>query len=186
MIQTEWVSAETAGVPPDLIKQDDDLVSDTSSPTKSENGSSVNNGITTTSSNSMLNTLIPNPLLRPATPYVPISKDEREEFLQRENDLTDQIAEKENELKSSKSLVLTLQEELNYSKSRDAESLKENKELLTSLNEVKSHLEKTTFEQKEDRILMDSLKDKNQDLTKEVDNLKVIVCNIASIAEMYT
>ncbi|TPX48063.1 hypothetical protein SeLEV6574_g02259 [Synchytrium endobioticum] len=164
--QNEWATAEKTGVHSDLFKKVDDTMSDTASmpsPTKSESGSTLSNAY---SSNPTFNTLATNFLLSP------LSNDERDEFLQRENDLTDQIAEKETELKSSKILVASLQEELSFLKSREADVAKENQELLTSLNEVKLQVEKVTFEQRESGILMDSMTEKNDDLSRQVEDLK--------------
>jgi len=43
----------------------------------------------------------------------------------------------------------------------------------SKVNEFKIQLEKITFENKETTIMMDSLKESNQELSKEVEDLKV-------------
>jgi len=43
----------------------------------------------------------------------------------------------------------------------------------SKVNEFKIQLEKITFENKETTIVMDSLKESNQELSKEVEDLKV-------------
>lgn len=54
---------------------------------------------------------------RPATPtVVALEKDEREEFLRRENELSDLLAEKEAALATAEKLVKELKEELVYLK----------------------------------------------------------------------
>lgn len=58
---------------------------------------------------------------RPQTPtVVGLDKDEREEFLKRENELSDQLAEKESALVAAKKLVEELKEELTFLKEQEA------------------------------------------------------------------
>ncbi len=45
----------------------------------------------------------------------------------------------------------------------------------SKVNEFKIQLEKITFENKETAIVMDSLKESNQELSKEVEELKVYI-----------
>ena len=56
---------------------------------------------------------------RPGTPAPILEKDEREEFLKRENELTDQIAEKESALASQEKLLSEMKEELVSYKSQE-------------------------------------------------------------------
>ena len=58
---------------------------------------------------------------RPQTPTViGMDKDEREEFLRRENELSDQLAEKEGALASAEKLVKELREELAFLREQEA------------------------------------------------------------------
>lgn len=58
---------------------------------------------------------------RPQTPtVVGMDKDEREDFLRRENELSDQLAERESALVSATKLVSELKEELTFLKEQDA------------------------------------------------------------------
>ena len=58
---------------------------------------------------------------RPQTPtVVGLDKDEREEFLKRENELSDQLAEKETALVAAKKLVEELREELAFLKEQES------------------------------------------------------------------
>lgn len=62
---------------------------------------------------------------RPQTPTViGLDKDEREEFLRRENELTDQLAEKETTLAAQQKLVQEIREELNFIKESEASASK--------------------------------------------------------------
>ena len=49
-----------------------------------------------------------------------LDKDEREEFLKRENDLSDQLAEKERVLNAAEKLVSELKEELSFLKDQES------------------------------------------------------------------
>lgn len=58
---------------------------------------------------------------RPQTPTViGLEKDEREEFLRRENELSDQLAEKESALNTAEKLVKELRDELTFLKEQEA------------------------------------------------------------------
>lgn len=62
---------------------------------------------------------------RPQTPtVVGLDKDEREDFLKRENELSDQLAERESALNAAQKLVGELKEELAFLKEQDAASSK--------------------------------------------------------------
>ena len=62
---------------------------------------------------------------RPQTPtVVGLDKDEREEFLRRENELSDQLAEKESTLNAAQKLIGELKEELAFLREQEAASSK--------------------------------------------------------------
>ncbi|KAG0255667.1 hypothetical protein DFQ27_006122 [Actinomortierella ambigua] len=103
---------------------------------------------------------------RPSTPAIALEQDEREEFLRHESELTDQLAEKEAELQAKLQLLEAMKEELNYL--RDQDSSKTAHEL----NELRLQLEKVSFENKEGAITVDSLREVNQELSKEMEELK--------------
>ncbi|CAG8460681.1 6857_t:CDS:10, partial [Racocetra persica] len=109
---------------------------------------------------------------RPGTPIPILEKDEREEFLKRENDLTDQIAEKESELADKIKLLEEIKEELASYKEQEESTSKENKQMTSELNELKLQLEKVTYENKESAITMDSLREQNTDLSNEIEQLR--------------
>ncbi|KAG0197663.1 hypothetical protein BGX28_008813 [Mortierella sp. GBA30] len=103
---------------------------------------------------------------RPSTPAIALELDEREEFLKRENELTDQIAEKEAEILAKQQLMDSMKEELSYLKEQDASSA------VFQLNDLKLQLEKVSYENKEGAITVDSLREVNQELSKELEELK--------------
>lgn len=109
---------------------------------------------------------------RPGTPVPILEKDEREEFLKRENELTDQIAEKETALAAQEKMLSEMREELGSYKEQEETITKENKQMATELNDLKVQLEKVTYENKEGSITMDSLREANVELSTELDALK--------------
>jgi kinesin family member 5 len=109
---------------------------------------------------------------RSGTPSIPLDKDEREEFLRRENELQDQLAEKESAVAAAEKNYAESKEELAFIKEHDSKLGKENEKLTTEVNEAKMQLERLTFESKEAQITMDALKEANSELTTELDEVK--------------
>ncbi|KAL0254443.1 Kinesin heavy chain [Diplodia seriata] len=108
---------------------------------------------------------------RAGTPTV-LEKDEKEEFLRRENELQDQLAEKESHLVKAEKSLAEAKEELSFLKDHDTKTSKDNEKLNTEINELKMQVEKINFEGKEAQITMDGLKEANAELTAELDDLK--------------
>ncbi|KAI9279499.1 kinesin heavy chain [Umbelopsis sp. AD052] len=115
---------------------------------------------------------IPEDTSRPATPATVLEKDEREEFLKRENELMDQIAEKETELATREKLLESMKEELGLFKDQEQTMIKENQQMTSELSELKLQLQKVSYESKENAITTDSLKETNQELAAELEELK--------------
>lgn len=109
---------------------------------------------------------------RPNTPSVVLEKDEREELMKRENELMDQIAEKEIELEKREKLIDSIKEEMTYYKEQEAAVTEENQQMTSELNELRLQLQKISYESKENAINVDSLKEANQELLTELDELK--------------
>uniref|UniRef100_A0A8H7NPD4 Kinesin-like protein n=1 Tax=Bionectria ochroleuca TaxID=29856 RepID=A0A8H7NPD4_BIOOC len=109
---------------------------------------------------------------RSGTPSIPVDKDERDEFLRRENELQDQLAEKESQASAAEKQLRETKEELTYLKEHDSKVGKENEKLTSEVNEFKMQLERLNFEGKEAQITMDALKEANGELTTELDEVK--------------
>ncbi|GAO16005.1 hypothetical protein UVI_02055840 [Ustilaginoidea virens] len=114
----------------------------------------------------------PGAIERASTPSLQLDKDEREEFLRRENELQDQLAEKESQATAAEKALRETKEEMSYLKEHDSKLGKENERLTTETNEFKMQLERLTFESKEAQITMDALKEANSELTTELDDVK--------------
>ncbi|KAJ0115387.1 hypothetical protein N8I77_000755 [Diaporthe amygdali] len=109
---------------------------------------------------------------RAGTPSIPMDKDEREEFLRRENELQDQLSEKETLAVTAEKALREAKEELGLLKDHDSKVSKDNDKLNSEVNEVKMQLERLSFEGKEAQITMDALKEANTELTAELDEVK--------------
>lgn len=109
---------------------------------------------------------------RAGTPSIPMDKDEREEFLRRENELQDQLSEKESQAVTAEKALREAKEELGLLKDHDSKVSKDNDKLNSEVNEVKMQLERLSFEGKEAQITMDALKEANSELTAELDEVK--------------
>ncbi|KAF1809674.1 kinesin-domain-containing protein [Eremomyces bilateralis CBS 781.70] len=108
---------------------------------------------------------------RAGTP-ITLDKDEREEFLRRENELQDQLAEKESALVNAEKGLKEAREELQLLRQHDSRTTKDNEKLGGEINELRMQVEKIHFESKEAMITMDSLKEANSELTVELDEVK--------------
>ena len=109
---------------------------------------------------------------RSSTPSIVLEKDEREEFLRRENELQDQVSEKETQLSTAEQSLKETREELQYLKHSSLQTGKANERLSSEVNELKMQIERVAFEGKEASITMDGLKEANSELTTELDEVK--------------
>ena len=109
---------------------------------------------------------------RSSTPSVILEKDEREDFLKRENELQDQLAEKETQFSNVERALREAREEVQALKENSLRTVKESERLGGEVNELKMALERVAFEGKEASITMDGLKEANAELTNELDEVK--------------
>ena len=107
-----------------------------------------------------------------------MDKDEREEFLKRENELSDQLAEKESSLKAAEKLVSELKEELAFLKEQETSLSTENKSMSGQLNELRLQVERLNYDNKESIITIDILKEQNQDAKNELEELKKTIAEL--------
>ncbi|KAG4302478.1 hypothetical protein PCK1_001314 [Pneumocystis canis] len=122
--------------------------------------------------NDMIKTTI---LEKKSVPFIQnaaMEKDERDDFLRRENELQDLIIEKETLLNNQERILKDTEEEILALKEYNSETLKVNEKLTTELNNLRLQLDKITFENKEVHITLDSLKYTNANLVSELNSLK--------------
>lgn len=92
---------------------------------------------------------------------------EEEEFLRRENELSDLLSEKESLIDNLQQQVDSLQSQLTLLKDKEERSSKELKEVSEELNSVKLKLENISLEKKDFELTIESLKEENLKLSKE-------------------
>jgi kinesin family protein 5 len=110
---------------------------------------------------------------RPQTPTViGLDKDEREDFLRRENELADQLGEREGALNAAQKLVGELREELGFLKEAESGLNVENKTLSGQVNELRLQAERLTHDNKEAAITIDILREQAGDARGELDELR--------------
>jgi kinesin family member 5 len=109
---------------------------------------------------------------RSSTPSLIVEKDEREEFLRRENELQDQLAEKETQAADAEKSLAEVREELTALRTAMARTAKDNDSMVEQLNRAQMDLQKLSFQSKEDHITMDSLKEANSELEGEMASVK--------------
>ena len=111
-------------------------------------------------------------LERSGTPSIPMEKDEKEEFFKRENELQDQLAEKESALSAADKALQAAQNELRELRESHTTVSRSNERLHADAEALRMQVEKIEFETKEASITMDSLKEANGELTAELDDVK--------------
>ena len=111
-------------------------------------------------------------LERAGTPSIPMEKDEKEEFLKRENELQDQLAEKESALSTADQALQAARNELKELRESHVNVSRSNEKLQGDAETLRMQVEKIQFETKEAAITMDSLKEANGELTAELDDVK--------------
>lgn len=78
----------------------------------------------------------------------------------------------ETELANREKLLDSLKEEMTYYKDQEQLVTKENQQMTTELTDLRLQLQKISYESKENAITVDSLKESNQDLMAELEELK--------------
>ena len=120
---------------------------------------------------------------RSSTPSILVEKDEREEFMRRENELQDQLTEKETQATAAERALQEAQEEIKAYKENTLRTTKDNENAQDRLNKTQMELQKLSFQSKEDTITMDSLKEANTELESELVSVKQQLLNIKMSAQ---
>lgn len=109
---------------------------------------------------------------RSSTPSIILEKDEREEFLRRENELQDQLTEKETQAANAERTLQELREELKSYREGTLRTTKDNEAMAEKLNKTELELQKLSYQSKEDAITMEGLKDANSEMEAELVSVK--------------
>ncbi|BEI85414.1 hypothetical protein CcaverHIS002_0508150 [Cutaneotrichosporon cavernicola] len=99
-------------------------------------------------------------------------KDEKEEFLRRENELSDQLAERESALAAREKALNELKDEVEFLKEQEMSLMKENKTSTADASELRILNARLETEIKDQTISLDTFKDQVADLKREIDEQK--------------
>ncbi|KAJ2796491.1 hypothetical protein H4R21_004692, partial [Coemansia helicoidea] len=106
---------------------------------------------------------------RSASPTIVMSEDEREEFLRRENELNDTLAEKEHELQAALRACAELREELQFQHGEAQKVIESKEELGTQAAQLQLSLDKISFSHTEAMLTVESLTEANRNLKESLD-----------------
>ncbi|KJX97237.1 kinesin heavy chain like protein [Zymoseptoria brevis] len=109
---------------------------------------------------------------RAGTPSLPLERDEKEEFLRRENELQDQLADRESTLAAVEQALQSARNEVKELREAQSGTARSNEKLQGETEVLRMQVEKIEFESKEAAITLDSLKEANSELTQELDDVK--------------
>lgn len=109
---------------------------------------------------------------RAETPSLPMEKDEKEEFLKRENELQDQLAEKESSLARAEQALERARSELNELREVHSTNARSTERLQGENEHLRMQVEKIQFENKETSITLESLREGNAELESELNEVK--------------
>ncbi|TKA82564.1 hypothetical protein B0A55_01193 [Friedmanniomyces simplex] len=122
-------------------------------------------------------------LERSSTPSLPMEKDEKEEFLKRENELQDQLAEKESSLSAAEQALEGARKELVELRELHATNGRSTEKLHADNESLRMQIQKVEFETREEHINMESIKEANTELTTELDEVKQQLLDARMIAK---
>nr|OQO22120.1 hypothetical protein B0A51_10784 [Rachicladosporium sp. CCFEE 5018] len=109
---------------------------------------------------------------RSSTPSMALETDEKDEFLRRENELQDQLADKESALAKAEEALQAARNEIKELRETHTSSTRDADRFRGETEQLRMQVEKIEFEHREDSITLDSLKEANSELTTELDDVK--------------
>lgn len=109
---------------------------------------------------------------RASTPSLMLERDEREEFRQRENELQDQLAEKEKETANAERILQEIKEELRIQRENYARIAKEAESTSEVLNKAQMELQRLNFEREDEKIEVERMRGDNDELDRELNNVR--------------
>ncbi|KAJ2700999.1 hypothetical protein H4218_001668 [Coemansia sp. IMI 209128] len=110
---------------------------------------------------------------RSGSPLTVMSEDEREEFLRRENELSDLIADKDRDYQEALRALQASRDEVEYLKTESTSTGKHNKELANEVALLKFELDKVKFGLEDSALTIDSLTEANGEMNATIEKLEV-------------
>ncbi|KAJ2709768.1 hypothetical protein H4R19_004083, partial [Coemansia spiralis] len=109
---------------------------------------------------------------RSASPTIIMSDDEREDFLRRENELNDAVAERDHSLQAVQRLCDQLREEAELQRAETQRAIEANEELGRQVAQLQLNLDKISFAHQEAMITVESLTEANRNLKESLDGAR--------------
>ncbi|KAK9495583.1 P-loop containing nucleoside triphosphate hydrolase protein [Lipomyces doorenjongii] len=122
-------------------------------------------------------------LLRSATPKPAFDADEREEFLKRENDLQDRLADRETVISGLERLIAELKEDSKTLGVRETDVAGHDEKLHAENAELKNGIEKLQLEARDTATTLDGLKELNAETTAELDAVRKLLHDATMLAQ---
>ncbi|KAJ2070191.1 hypothetical protein GGH13_004201 [Coemansia sp. S155-1] len=110
---------------------------------------------------------------RSGSPLTVMSEDEREEFLRRENELSDLIADKDRDYQEALRALQASRDEVEYLKTELASAGKHNTELANEVALLKFELDKVKFGLEDSALTIDSLTEANGEMNATIEKLEI-------------
>ncbi|KAJ2877994.1 hypothetical protein IWW38_006433, partial [Coemansia aciculifera] len=110
---------------------------------------------------------------RSDSPITVMGEDEREEFLRRENELSDLIADKDRDYQEALRALQASREEVEYLKAESATTGAHNKELTSEVALLKFELDKVKFGLEDSALTIESLTEANGEMNSAIEKLEV-------------
>ncbi|KAJ2461222.1 hypothetical protein GGF42_000336 [Coemansia sp. RSA 2424] len=110
---------------------------------------------------------------RSDSPITVMGDDEREEFLRRENELSDLIADKDRDYQEALQALQASREEIEYLKAASATTGEHNKELASETALLKFELDKVKFGLEDSALTIESLTEANGEMNTTIEKLEV-------------
>lgn len=121
---------------------------------------------------------------RSASPTTTLTEDEREELMRNNNELSDQVAERDRELEMKDIRLREMEEELKYLRVQSEDSQARNNELAVETSKLKAELEKMGFDQNEAQVTIEGLVEVREGMNEQLQKLRQEISELHRRAEV--
>ncbi|KAJ2497742.1 hypothetical protein GGH96_004876 [Coemansia sp. RSA 1972] len=111
---------------------------------------------------------------RSGSPTIVMDQDEREEFLRRENELNDVLADRDHELQAAARECEAMREELEYLRGESQGAIGRSEGLATETAQLRMDLEKSMFAQREAELTIESMAEAGREQSAEIEKLQAM------------
>ncbi|KAJ2118741.1 hypothetical protein GGF48_004464, partial [Coemansia sp. RSA 921] len=111
---------------------------------------------------------------RSGSPTIVMGEDEREEFLRRENELNDVLADRDHDLQAAARECEAMREELEYLRGESQGAIGRSEGLATETAQLRMELEKSMFAQREAELTIESMAEAGREQSAEIEKLQAM------------